>query len=881
MSPSFEQKTKQSVIDESGSWPRSNIESWKFRQQFDDLQPYKQLPHQFQENQAKRPINENIDIKSSNTDKSGLLDRYDNNQKMSKVDKTQTMYGNEKEMDFKINPPVSSSVLPRDIDHNNFFFEPIKSIQQDMNRMERLVHLDFKGAVPSLKYFEEIIPMFKTLGATGLLVEYEDMFPYSGDLEPLKAGNAFTSEQLDRFLQTAQKSNLKVMPLIQTFGHMEFVLKSAFPQLRESSYTPQVIDMTNNSSYKIISAIIQQVLDAHPDASHLHIGCDEVYELGKGASATFMQEKQLTVHQMFLLHAKRVAQLVSSYKAHKVVPVMWDDMLRKIPETDIASSSLSSEVEIMVWHYTPNITGLVGNNNFEKYGRLFKSIWVASSFKGATGSRQFYTEPLYHLRNHISWLKVIEQHGHSLTFKGVALTGWQRYDHFATLCELLPVAMPSLAVCLATLKNAGLTKEIYESTSEILKCDDNIPMTFPEIDNKTKLAIVTQDCSFPGSNVFYAMQALYGYTQLPIQSRLEGWLSDYQVNHGFTSPGQLKVLALTLNKQNNGYTRLAGPLKLHLSSIFSLEDVEEWLEENIYEKKRHNIEILDKVNSLLTRAVWPRRPLPSLKKGKPDVPWQSNLSSANFDQGLGVKRAPGIGEGMGSSEQVRSKLDAKVKYALYKSKAELSQNLKVPSPKENQSERAHLGDSNQQFKLKSEENYEDPERKTNKKVLTQSQRIANINNLLPQSIGSKTAMNRDYNRNVPDIDPSKDNYLRNEVRPNTRNEYRRSKIDEFSPLGKVKESKRDMHNNEEVFSRKNLKPQDNQGAQILKSRVAQSQQSRHQYGSNISPSQTSAYRQQILTGFKKRQPKLGNIDLLDFHDDKMERYEDKLMDNKI
>lgn len=83
-----------------------------------------------------------------------------------------------------------------------------------------------------------------------------------------------------------------------------------------------------------------QVLNAHPEATHLHIGCDEVYELGRGASGVEMQNKKLTESQLFLRHVQHVASIVRGYR--NVKPVIWDDELRKMPSSDIEVNSSHS-----------------------------------------------------------------------------------------------------------------------------------------------------------------------------------------------------------------------------------------------------------------------------------------------------------------------------------------------------------------------------------------------------------------------------------------------------------------------------------------------------------------------------------------------------------
>lgn len=55
-------------------------------------------------------------------------------------------------------------------------------------------------------------------------------------------------------------------------------------------------------------------------------------------------------------------------------------------------------------------------------------MWFASAFKGTTGPAQAWPPLSYHLKNHLSWLKVTQALPRlaPLRCQGIVLTGWQR-----------------------------------------------------------------------------------------------------------------------------------------------------------------------------------------------------------------------------------------------------------------------------------------------------------------------------------------------------------------------------------------------------------------------------------------------------------------------
>jgi len=124
----------------------------------------------------------------------------------------------------------------------------------------RLVHIDFKGAPPKLSYLQKLFPLIKRFGGTGLLLEWEDMFPWSGSLSPIAAGNAYSKAEIREILKMAAVNGLEVIPLIQTFGHVEFALKLPdFAHLREVQESPQALCPSYNASMKFVEQMVDQV----------------------------------------------------------------------------------------------------------------------------------------------------------------------------------------------------------------------------------------------------------------------------------------------------------------------------------------------------------------------------------------------------------------------------------------------------------------------------------------------------------------------------------------------------------------------------------------------------------------------------------------------
>lgn len=260
-------------------------------------------------------------------------------------------------------------------------------------------------------------------------------------------------------------------------------------------------------------------------------------------------------------------------------------------------------MEPMLWDYTANLDVQGKALLMEKYRKCgFRRLWAASAFKGATGASQALTPIEHHLRNHMQWLQVAAC-GPADVLQGIVLTGWQRYDHFSVLCELLPVGIPSLAVCLQSLLQGGFAEDVKTRVENFL----GIP--------SLEITGFSSDgaASFPGSDILALVTQvglhLHGSVDemLHTDRYVTGWFSPYHRRRKFIHPVMIQHIqpqALSLLAR---WSALAGELEAALCRIFYPDAVEEWLEENVQPSLRQLQQLLQDLNE----AARPWSPLAS------------------------------------------------------------------------------------------------------------------------------------------------------------------------------------------------------------------------------------------------------------------------------
>ncbi|CAJ0591048.1 unnamed protein product [Cylicocyclus nassatus] len=371
------------------------------------------------------------------------------------------------------------------------------TVHCQVTHREAIVHLDLKGAPPRPSYFKQLLTTIADVGADGVLIEWEDMFPYEGALGAIKNGNAYSYNEALDILQHAASLGLSVIPLVQTIGHLEWILKTKeFADFRENASYPMVACIGDDNVLELILDSLNQVMSLHSKIRmpYIHIGADEVYMMGQcEADKKILPKYDNDKKRLVYDYIKTVAENITQ-QYPKTQVLMWYDEFKNANHTLIREYDLEQLVTPVVWRYTANLNEDLPRGMWEELARSFSSVWGGSAFKGADGPNRYWNRMKPYIQNNKEWYLQSLEHGDLFTrFQGYFLTGWQRYDHFASLCELLPVSMASLAINLKLVKNFVLSDIDSEIILRAFKC--------PSETTINQLIGGEDACRFPGYKV--------------------------------------------------------------------------------------------------------------------------------------------------------------------------------------------------------------------------------------------------------------------------------------------------------------------------------------------------------------------------------------------
>lgn len=199
----------------------------------------------------------------------------------------------------------------------------------------RGVHLDLKGFPPELGRLIELLDVIAAARYNVLLVEWEDMFPWTVDIR-FRGETAYSPEQVNRFHKEAFARGLEIIPLVQCLGHMETPLSvPGYESLREVSDRADVLNVLAPGAGDLIARMVDDVLTLCPDVRRFHLGGDEAWTFGTHPDTRAFAEQ----HGKDRLYLQHIEPVLDRLIAQNIRPMVEElaGITRRLNEWDASA----------------------------------------------------------------------------------------------------------------------------------------------------------------------------------------------------------------------------------------------------------------------------------------------------------------------------------------------------------------------------------------------------------------------------------------------------------------------------------------------------------------------------------------------------------------
>jgi hypothetical protein len=205
-------------------------------------------------------------------------------------------------------------------------------------------HIDMNIAQFKGPYLKKKLKELAASGYNAILWEVENNIRWETCPECVSP-DAFTPAEFKDILAYSRALGLEPIPLLQTIGHCEYVLKNE--RYRSFAEVPERIDQycpLNSEVTAFLRKWIDEYLQIFGPVRYFHLGADEAYTLGECPRCRAYAAE----HSLSELYIEHINAMSRPLVERGIRPAIWGDMVLHHPE---ALDKLSRKVMIFDWLY--------------------------------------------------------------------------------------------------------------------------------------------------------------------------------------------------------------------------------------------------------------------------------------------------------------------------------------------------------------------------------------------------------------------------------------------------------------------------------------------------------------------------------------------------
>jgi hexosaminidase len=281
-------------------------------------------------------------------------------------------------------------------------------------------HLDLRVQVMTMDALKDFALKLKKSGINTLVMEWEGTYPY--EKHPLIPNKyAYSKEQVTSFIKYCNTLGIDVIPLQQSFGHVEYILRhERYKVLREDQRDySQVCPLETEGDSALFTDLYTELASTHT-SKYIHIGGDETYLLGHDDKCR-MKAAREGKSKLYADYIKLLCDIVIKLGKR---PVLWADIALAYPD---AIKSLPKETVFIDWNYGWDL------NRFGDHQKLMESgfeIWGSPALRSSPDN---YNLTLW--EKHFKNIRDFIPTARKLGYKGMVMTSWSTSGAYSPVFE--------------------------------------------------------------------------------------------------------------------------------------------------------------------------------------------------------------------------------------------------------------------------------------------------------------------------------------------------------------------------------------------------------------------------------------------------------------